>query len=725
LSGSDHPTGPTGGGRFRLDGRVGGVTILLVFLVLSFLPLGEQVRLQLFDGYQVLWPRERRSAPAIVVEIDDASLATYGQWPWPRTLLAELIDRISEAQPAGIALDLMLPESDRYSPTEYARSAELPEALAQALSLLPDNDRRLARAVAEHKVVLGITGLDYRDPRFPNPPKVAPIATTAGFHPTLRSYVGVLQSRAVIDRAAAGRGLVNSDARDRIVRRIPLVAKVNGVTAPTLALEMWRVATGVEVLRLTDRGRGLLDVSFAKVRVPTQADGSLWLYASPTTPDRYVSASRVLSGHFDPARLKNKLVLVGVTGLALVDRRITPLREEVPGVELHAQVIEQIFDGSFLVRSTIAPWIERLLLVAACALLILWVPRLRSREAVVVAGLLLAIEVLSGAIGFHVFGLLLDIATPMLATVATFTVMLAATLEQAELQRRTLRDAATRVAGELEAARRIQSGLLAVPSVQFRDEQAFELDAFLEPAQSVGGDFFECIKLDQKRLLFAVGDVSGKGVPAALFMALTKAILKATALRADGDVSGIVGRAASEIARENPESMFVTLFVGILDLVTGTVEYCNAGHEPPFVSGAGQALERFPIAEGPPLCVVEDFAYETSYRDLAPGQWVCVLTDGVTEAMNARGELFGVARVAEALRSIPDGASVSHILRHVQERVGAFVGDAQVADDLTLMVLRWNAPISTVPIEDEETELADVDLDAPVASLGDPVGRPD
>lgn len=710
--------------RLRLDGRVGGVVMLLVFLVLTFLPLGEQLRLLVFDGYQMVWPRERKTAPAMIVEIDEASLRAHGQWPWPRSLLAELVRKIAAARPAGIALDIMLPEADRFSPAEYARSVGLPAPLARALQLLPDNDRRLADAVRAHRVVLGITGLHYGDPRFPNPPRVAPLATAGGFEPALRSFVGVLQSRAVIDRAAAGRGLVNSAAGGRIVRRIPFVAKVNGVTAPTLALELWRVATGAPLLRLSQGDGGLLQVSFEKKNVPVQADGSFWLYAGHSNPERFLSAADVLAGRFAPELLQAKLVVVGVTGLALVDRRITPLREEVPGVELHAQVIEQIFDNNYLVRSSAAPWLERLLLVAGCALLILWVPRLRSREALAVAVLLLVIEAVIGAVAFHASGLLLDIAAPMLATLATFIVMLAATLEQAELQRRRLRDAATRVAGELEAARRIQSGLLAEPALQFRSEPAFDVDAFLEPAQTVGGDFFEVIKLDQRKVLFAVGDVSGKGMAAALFMALTKAILKATALRADGDVSGIVGRAASEIALENPESMFVTLFVGILDLVTGTVEYCNAGHEPPFVGGAGRSLERFPIAEGPPLCVVEDFAYETHYRDLAPGQWICVLSDGVTEATNPKGELFSAARVETALASALDASRAPDVLAQLHARVAAFVGDAPAADDLTLLVLRWKGPGSAIPVEDEEAELADVDLDTPVARLGDPVGGP-
>jgi len=708
--------------RPRLTGRVAGMAILLVFLVSSFLPLGEPLRELVFDGYQMIWPRERKTAPAIIVEIDDASLVKHGQWPWPRSLLAELIHRIAAARPAGIALDLILPEPDRYSPAEYARSVGLPEALARALSLLPDNDQRLAAAVAAHRVVVGITGLNYGDPRFPNPPRVAPVRIEAALTPGLRAYSGVLMNRPVIDRAAAGRGLVNTEASDRIVRRIPLLASVKEAITPALALELWRVATGSPLLRLSSGDGGLLQVSFADRDVPVQADGSFWLYASRSTPDRFVSASDVLAGRVDPAKLESKLVVIGVTGLALVDRSVTPLREEVHGVELHAQLIEQIYDNTYLVRPAVAPWLERLLLVAGCALLVLWVPRLRSREAVAVAVLLLAFEALIGAVAFHASGLLLDIATPMLATLATFIVMLAATLEQAEQQRRLLRDAATRVAGELSAARRIQSGLLAEPAIQFRGERAFDIDAFLEPAQTVGGDFYECIKLDQRRLLFAVGDVSGKGMAAALFMALTKAILKATALRADGDVSGIVGRAASEIALENPESMFVTLFVGILDLVTGTVEYCNAGHEPPFVGGAGRRLERFPIAEGPPLCVVDDFPYETHYRELAPGEWICVLSDGVTEATNTQGELFGAARVEAALASALDASRAPDVLAQMHARVAAFVGDAPKADDLTLLVLRWVGPISAIPIEDEEADLADVDLDAPVARLGDVVG---
>lgn len=120
--------------------------------------------------------------------------------------------------------------------------------------------------------------------------------------------------------------------------------------------------------------------------------------------------------------------------------------------------------------------------------------------------------------------------------------------------------------------------------------------------------------------------------------------------------------------------------------------------------------------------MVDDFPYETHYRELAPGEWIFVLSDGVTEATNAQGDLFGAARVEAALASALDASRAPDVLAQMHARVAAFVGDAPKADDLTLLVLRWVGPISAIPIEDEEVDLADVDLDAPVARLGDVVG---
>jgi serine phosphatase RsbU (regulator of sigma subunit) len=203
-------------------------------------------------------------------------------------------------------------------------------------------------------------------------------------------------------------------------------------------------------------------------------------------------------------------------------------------------------------------------------------------------------------------------------------------------------------------------------------------------------------------------------------MALSKTLLKSAARRGD-DVGGLMVRANAEVSSENPESLFVTAFAGLLDVRTGMLEFCNAGHEPPFGRAPAGALERLEHAGGPPLCVMENYAYPVEYRALSAGEWICVVTDGVTEAMNPARELYGAARLKAVLESLPASVTPSALLAAVRTDVGRFVGAAEASDDLTLLCVRWNGAAAAAP---EKDELADVDLDAPVAGFGDlVVGR--
>jgi serine phosphatase RsbU (regulator of sigma subunit) len=385
--------------------------------------------------------------------------------------------------------------------------------------------------------------------------------------------------------------------------------------------------------------------------------------------------------------LRAKLVLLGVTGVGLLDYKATPLGENVPGVELHAQLIEQIFDGDYLVRPSWALWLELALLSAGTAILIALVPSVRVRFSVAAGAGLLAAFFAAGIWAF-VSGVLIDAAWPALGLSAAYSVLLAATLSEADRQRRELREAAARSAGELDSARRIQMGLLP-DTAGFDAERSFALRALVQPARSVGGDFYECFKLDERRLFFAVADVSGKGMPAALFMALCKATLKAAVVSVAAEPAAALRRAAQEIARDNPETFFVTVFAATLELDTGELTYCNAGHEPPYVRGA-TGLHRLPAAPRPPVGVPGAFSFTSERLRLEHGDSLCALTDGVTEAMNERGELYGAARLERLLASLPTEAAPREINAAVIEDVKRFVGEAGVSDDLTLLALRWN-----------------------------------
>lgn len=650
------------------------------------------LREMLFDAYQKLMPRQRMSAPAVIVAIDERALDARGQWPWPRTTSAELLRGLAAAHPAAIGIDLLFVEPDR--------------SAAGA-------DGVLAEAIRDHKVVLGIAGLGTRDRRFPFPPQAAPSRFLGSRELPLMRFDGHIQSLREINASAAGRGLLSAESADRVIRRVPAVARVGKVLVPSLAVDMVRVATGSGGFSLEDRGGEDVSLAVGGVGIPLQADGSLRVYFGRHDEERIISAADVFSGKAPPDLFRDKLVLVGITGLGLLDYQATPLGERIPGVEVHAQILEQIFDQTFLHRPTAAAGIEAALLALMGLLLVAFVPRMRAWRS---AALLLAEMTVLAAIGMLAFraGALIDVAGPSLGVLLVFGVMLAATFAEADRQRRLLREAQAKVAGELEAARRIQMGLLPSPGALFRTEARFGVDALLEPARTVGGDFYDCFMIDRHRLFFVVGDVSGKGLPASLFMALAKSLIKSIALRTDSaDPGAIMVRANAEISRDNPESLFVTVFAGVLDTRTGSLAYCNAGHEPALALRPGGSLQVVEHAGGPPLCVIEGYEYPTGHRDLAPGEWLCVVTDGVTEAMDPAQNLYGAERLRDVLAA-QDSAAPDQVVGRVVADVRSFTGGAEQSDDVTLLCVRWNGAGGAGLAAKDEEDFGEI-LDAPAA----------
>jgi CHASE2 domain-containing sensor protein/serine phosphatase RsbU (regulator of sigma subunit) len=677
------------------------LALLLALALLPEVPGLQLVRLAAFDTYQNLAPRERRSAPVVIVAIDEESLERYGQWPWPRTWLARLVARIGEARPAAIGLDIMMPEPDRLSPERFPSLVDgLDPELTRKLAGMPRNDAVLAAALRGRPVVLGMAGLE----SVPGPPAgigQVPVRAFGGDPaPFVRPFAGALRSVDEIDAAAAGRGLMSMDPERGVVRRMPMLASLGGTLAPILGIEMLRVAAKVPALLVRVGAGGVEAVAVGDVVVATEPDARVWLHYGRHDPARFVSAADVLGGRVEADRFEGRLVLIGATALGLSDYQATPVSDRMAGVEIHAQFLEAVVDGTLLSRPALARWSEVGVLVAGGLLLVVAVPLLRARTSL---ALLVALVGATLALGFALYaqrGILLDAATPALALTALFTVMLAVTLTEAESPRRALRrqvelqrEAAARLAGELEAARRIQMGTLPRPAAAFPGETRFELHAMLEPAREVGGDLYDFFLLDADHLFFMIGDVSGKGLPGSLFMAISKALYKSTALRRHGQVAVMMREADAEISRDNTEGLFVTVLAGILDARSGELEYCSAGHEPPFLlPRGGRPLLRLAEGGGPPLCAVDGFAYVPATRRLEPGDTLCLITDGITEAAGPDGGLYGRERLEALLGRLGGAASASEVGEAIRRDVAAFTGGAEPSDDMAVLIIRYTNP---------------------------------
>lgn len=650
-------------------------------------------------------PRLRTSQPAVIVAIDDASLARYGQWPWPRTTLARLLVAIADGRPAAVGIDILMSEADRLSLNRVPDLVPgLEPDLAQRLARLPGNDATLGATLARMPVVVVVAGVDRQASAGAIGPRT-PFRVHGGDPQAfVRRFGSELRSVREIDGAAAGHGLVNPDSDAGVVRRLPLVAAVGDELMPTLGIEMLRVAAGVPTLSVVVGRRGLEGVGIGDLVVPTDRDGTVWIHYAPIDPARYVSAGEVLAGRADTRQFERKLVLVGVTAVGLGDRNPTPIASTMPGVEIHTQLIENIFDGTRLVRPRWAPRVEAAILVIGGVLLILLVPAMPVRRSALVGVAVVLAAIAIGFLAYARYAILLDGAVPAAGLALVFSAVLGVTLAEAEGQRRALRrqladerEAAAKIAGELEAARRIQMGIL--PSVtSLSDDHRVSLYAFLESARVVGGDLYDFFRLGPDRLFFMVGDVSGKGVPGSLFMAVSKALCKSSALRRGGDLAATMGEANAEISRDNAEALFVTAWAGVLDVATGHLDYCNAGHEPAWLLGnGGSGAQRLADGGGPPLCVIDDFPYEAASHVIGAGQMICLVTDGVTEAMNAAGELYGRQRLEAVLAAVNPKATAPEVGEAIRADVARFAAGAEASDDLTILIVRWHGPGAPSP----------------------------
>jgi adenylate cyclase len=688
-------------------GRPLGVLVLVLLASALLTPnfrLFHRVRLANFDAYQALAPRQRLSAPAVIVAIDDASLARHGQWPWPRSVIARLITRIAEADPAVIGLDIVMSEPDRLSPGRLLEVAPgIGADVVERLMRLPTNEAVLAAALEKTRIVLAAAGLDDVEAAAARPRGGWAPMRIHGEDPLpfVRRFKAALRSLEELDRAAQGRALLNADAEGGVVRRVPLVAAVGQTLVPGFATELLRVGTRQPAIAVHASKHGVRAIGVGELRVPTEHDGTIWIHYSRHAESRFVSAADVLAGKIAPVYFARKVVLLGVTAVGLSDYQATPVAERMPGVEIHAQAIENIFDGTLLIRPAWARWAEAGVFALFGALAILVVPPLKRRYSLLLfAGAVAA----AWTVGFMLYRearLLVDVVSPTIALGGVLAVMVGVTLAEVESHRHVLRrqlqrerEAAARVAGEFEAARRIQMGSLPQPADLAGNGTRFDVHPFIEPARVVGGDFYDFFEPNPRQLFFVLGDVAGKGLAGCLFMAVSKSLYKSTALRLSRDgLASIMTEANREISRANPASLFVTLFAGILEVETGVLEYGSAGHEEPYVLHAGRALRQLPRVAGPPLCVVDDFAYEAGRFQLDPGDTLVLMTDGVLEATNAGGELYGRARLEPVLRDLAAASSATSIMAHaIAADVARFTGTAEPADDIATLVLRWAGP---------------------------------
>ncbi len=392
------------------------------------------LRLNVFDQYLRMAPREADPEfPVRIVAIDEPSLERLGQWPWPRSVLAQIVSKLNTAGAKAIIFDIILPEPDRMSPKAFAQAFEGEdnfETIKRLAAGLPSNDERLSQALSNGPGVLGFSASD-DTPLLPPEPKAGIVAMGDAPKDFVPSFKGGIASVPVLNSAAKGLGAVNwIPDQDQVLRRVPLLIRVGDHVYPSLALEALRAGEGLSTILYRGSGgsgarafgqrSGIETVKVGTHLFPTNKKGELWLRFAKSDARRYISAYQVLEPSFDPSSVRGRYVLLGASATGLLDLRATPLTNTIPGVEVHAQALEQMLSGKHTIRPAYALGMELLFLVGVGIGLAWLIGATGPLVAAVIGFLAICFVVAVSWFSYVKAGVLLDAVYPSLALVGVY-----------------------------------------------------------------------------------------------------------------------------------------------------------------------------------------------------------------------------------------------------------------------------------------------------------------
>lgn len=423
------------------------VSAALCWLCISDPAPVASLRASGFDLLQQLWPRQQNTQSVVIVDIDEASLAHVGQWPWSRDKLAKLVDNLNAIGAKVIAFDMIFPEEDQQSPARFFRRPEFAENQKNIVPGLADTDALFVTAINSANVVMAAAQVNLsQDP----PLSIAKAgfnvrgAVTPMAAPLLPNLVSNLPN---INEAAKGIGLINLDlaSESGVARSVPMLWSNGKSFLPSFVLEILRVSQSESSYLVTGApnvDNALESIQIGKLEIPTNENGAFQIYYRPEQAESYVSAAALLDAKSDDslrAKINGKLVLVGSSAAGLGDRRISTLGETVPGVSVHTQAIEQILGKQFLRRGEVISQLELVYIVVAGLALAILSVLIRPALLLAAWGATIVFTLYSVTFAFRNYGLLFDATFPLLASALLFLSLLALKLLITERQGRSLR----------------------------------------------------------------------------------------------------------------------------------------------------------------------------------------------------------------------------------------------------------------------------------------------
>ena len=628
------------------------ILILLIVLKTINPTFIKSISFLSFDMYQKVFPLKKNDSDVIIIDIDEKSLSKFGQFPWNRSIFAKIIENVVSTNPKAIGFDVFFSEKDKQSPEEIIKSYNiLANDVINYLVNIKGHDERFRQQLENSKSVLAVLGSNVSSHgSYDRKAKARFLSKGGDPNQFTYNYPYSIGSLEKLEKSAKGLGSISFlDQTDGIIRSLPLIVRFNKKIYPTMGLEMVRVGENQKNLYVELDEVGVKRISVRPHKVLTDPNGILWIRYKESQKQQYISASSVFEGKFDKSRFENKFVLIGASAQGLFDLVKTPLGVTIPGVEVHANVIENILDQTYLIRNPNIYVFELLFSIILVCITFLLSQKIKPKYSLSIFFISLIIIIMIGFSFFTFRSQLIDISYPIFMLLVTFlTGLYFRFIEENKIALENLKKEA-KLLKERELAGDVQKSL-------FPDISKYENFIYARniPARDVSGDYFDVISVGKDEYYFTLADVSGKGVN-------------------------------NELVEAKFKGMFVTAVFGKINVKTGDVTFINAGHESIMVVDSDKNFE-FIKSELPPIGIIKYFAesmVKSKTMNLNDKTFV-VYTDGVTEGYLKNGQEMGAEGVERIVKNLND-VTPNNIVDSIAAELNW--GSDKLRDDITCLAL--------------------------------------
>ena len=643
------------------------ITLFLFLIIIKIInpSLVQKISFINYDFYQKVFNRGEVQNVTIV-DIDEKSIAKIGQFPWRRDIYSKILNNLNQFNPSAIAFDIVFSEEDKQNPQDLLLKLQKESDQLITANVLNTN-KIFIDSISKSKVVLPVLG-EPNDNFVENnsKPKLKIITKGEDAKNFLYSYKNKIISLEEINNAASGIGAISLIPNiDGIIRNIPLLYNIDNQIWPSLALEAIRIATNQKNLLVQSDKSGISVIKTRKDVFPGDQNGIINIKYNKFDKENYISAIDVINNDFDQKRIENKIILIGSSAQALFDIVKISNGKTVPGVEIHAHIIDNILNKENIVKNIYTQLSENIIFLLLVIFLILIPIKTKPKFSIIFfIGSIFVIN-LSSIIVYQ-FNFYLDsLFTSLAGSIMFMTSLYFRYLEENSIAIENEKKQSI-LKKEREIAGEVQKKL-------FPNNKKIEKYIFAQntPAKDVSGDYYDYYQVNDNEIYFILGDVTGKGIKAGILMANAAAVFRSLA-KMNSSIAKTALYINNQVKDSSYQAMFITAILGRINLEKKEMEFINMGHEPMMVLDEKFNFE-YIKSTLPPMGLMpikDESFFKTTLMNIS-NKTILIYTDGVTEGYIDEGkelEVEGLENEIKKLNTTAPEIIINHVTKILTEK---------------------------------------------------------